>query len=226
MEAIASLNAHAVAVQEITDPYVFAEAARLHLGKRWRFTYCDPCAIQRVGVLYDGSQLDLLSTAIHRETELYAGAKPAFAARFRAKRGGPVVHVMAIHLKAGGDHAAMRRRQLGALSDVVRQAMSTGERFVLLGDFNATSPADRAEIARLAETSHMHWATAAVPCTSYWNRRDGCIGTALDHILTWTAPRATAAKGPCETEGCDRRDRCPRFHHDVSDHCPVVTTLR
>jgi hypothetical protein len=60
--------------------------------------------------------------------------------------------------------------------------------------------------------------------SDYWNRSDGCRGTALDHMFLSSNYRAVAARGPCETIGCDPGDRCPAFHREVSDHCPVAAT--
>lgn len=223
-DAIRSLDAVAIGVQEITDPGAFAAAARRRLGDAWRFVFADRGPEQRVGVLYDGGALELLSARTLRETEVYSGAKPALEARL-APRAGDVLRLIVVHLKAAGDGAPRRREQLLALRPRIIEAMRTGERVVLLGDFNATGDEDRREIAALAEATGMAWASEGLGCTSYWSRRDGCVGTALDHVLTWRAPRGIRARGPCETEGCAARESCPIFHRDVSDHCPVTVDL-
>jgi endonuclease/exonuclease/phosphatase family metal-dependent hydrolase len=95
-----------------------------------------------------------------------------------------------------------------------------------MGDFNATEPADREDLARLARATGLVWATEGLACSAFWSRDDGCPRSRLDHVLTSTAPRSVTAAGACATEGCDRQDRCPRYVHDVSDHCPVVVDLR
>jgi hypothetical protein len=58
----------------------------------------------------------------------------------------------------------------------------------------------------------------------FWQRPDECRGSALDHVLTNGLPIRASAEGPC-ADGCEPGDRCPAFHRDVSDHCPVVADI-
>jgi exonuclease III len=223
--AIDALDVAALGVQEITEPEAFARAARERLGDEWRFAFPAESPPQRVGVLYDGADLELVATQTHRETLVYDGGKPMFEARLRGRDDGAVLRLFVVHLKAAGDGGDVRRRQLRAIRPVIAAAASSGDRVVLLGDFNATGPGDRDEIAALAAAAGMTWASRELACTSYWDRDDGCLGSALDHVLASEAARSIAARGPCETDGCDRRDRCPAFHDEVSDHCPVTLDL-
>lgn len=219
-DAIRALGTPAVAVQEITDPGRFCAEARRRLGGSWGCAFTDR-PVQRVGLLHDRDALELLSAATRPETEVYAGAKPALEARLRPVSGGDVLRVFVVHLKAGGDGGPTRERQLRALGPVVAAAVGSGDRVVVLGDFNATGPADTALIGRLARSWGLHFASEDVPCTAYWNRSDGCLGVPLDHVLTsFTA--AVHAEGPCRTEGCEMRPACPVFREAVSDHCPVT----
>ncbi len=233
-EAIRQVGVAALGVQEIVEPAAFADAARRRLGERWRFVHAEGGPKQRVGVLFDGGELELLSTHTHRETEaVYPGAKPTFEARLRpagaslfGPSAGEVLRLLVVHLKAQGDGAELRRAQYQALRPVFAAAMASGERVVLLGDFNATNDSDRDELGALARATGAAWASRDLPCTSYWARADGCRGSALDHVLTWSPPRRIAARGPCESEGCSPGARCPIFREEVSDHCPVVVDLR
>ncbi|HEU4407586.1 MAG TPA: endonuclease/exonuclease/phosphatase family protein [Polyangiaceae bacterium] len=234
-EAIRGVEASAIGVQEIVEPEAFAEAARRRLGPAWRFVHAEGGPKQRVGVLFDGGALELVSTHTYRETEaVYPGAKPTFEARLRPKPSvsffgagaGEVLRLMVVHLKAQGDGVDLRRAQLKALRPVFAAAMGSGERVVLLGDFNATDDSDRDELAALAAATGATWASRELPCTSYWARPDGCRGSALDHVFTWAEPRRIAAEGPCESEGCSPGSRCPIFREEVSDHCPVAVDLR
>jgi endonuclease/exonuclease/phosphatase family metal-dependent hydrolase len=219
-EAIRALGSPAVAVQEITDPSAFCGAARRRLGSSWDCAFTDR-PTQRVGLLVDRSALEVLSTAIHGETELYSGAKPVLEARLRPASGGSPLRMFVLHLKAGGDGGLMRARQLGALGPVLARAVGSGDRVVVLGDFNATGPADGVFIGSYARSLGLHFASEDVPCTAYWNRRDGCLGVPLDHVLTSFRAEARA-EGPCRSEGCAMRPACPVFHGAVSDHCPVA----
>lgn len=219
-DAIRAVNSPLVAVQEITDPAGFCGAAKRRLGPSWDCAFTDRPQ-QRIGIVYDKEAMELLSTTIHRETEVYDGAKPALEARLRPAGGGEVLRVFALHLKARGDSAAVRARQLRALSPVVAAAVGSGERVAVLGDFNATGREDVENIAAFARQVSLHFASEEVPCTAYWNRNDGCLGVALDQVLT-SFGASVHAEGPCRTEGCEMRPSCPTFHGTVSDHCPVA----
>lgn len=223
---IRELDAAAIGVQEITDPEAFARHAREHLGPSWRFVYCDPCPVQRVGVLYDDDVLDLLTTHDYDEAQTYRGAKPAFEARLRPDAGGEVLRVVVVHLKSHRDYVDTRRRQLLALQPVMRKARQSGERVVLLGDFNATSDDDREALRRFADATGLHWSSRDLECTSYWNRAGECPGTPLDHVFSSDEPRSIAARGACESEGCNPGESCPTYVRDISDHCPVALDLR
>lgn len=224
-EAIEDLDAPVIAVQEITEPRVFAEQARARLGDDWRFVHAGGGAPLRVGVLYDGARYRLSWARTRAEPTLGGRHRPALEVRLRSREGGRALRVIVVHLKAGGDHAATRREQLRQLEPVLAEAARSWDELVILGDFNATGDDDRATIAALADRLGLTWASEGLACTSYWARRDGCRGSALDHVLTRSAPSHVAARGPCETIGCDPGDRCPAFHREVSDHCPVTATL-
>ncbi|MCA9605031.1 MAG: hypothetical protein KC619_05530 [Myxococcales bacterium] len=219
--AIRELDVPIIGVQEITDPEAFAREARGRLGDEWRFVANRGGPEQRVGVLYDGARFSLAWARTHGESQLEGRGKPALEVRLRRRSGGRAVRVIVVHLKAGGDFADVRREQLRQLEPVLADAVESWDDLVVLGDFNATGDDDRRTIEALADRLGLAWASEGLACTAYWNRRDGCRGTALDHVLSREAPDDIAARGPCETIGCDPGDRCPAFHREVSDHCPV-----
>lgn len=227
---IAALDARLVAVQEILDPATFARAARTHLGATWRFVHLDTAPDRapgahpshHLGLAYDERAWTLVSVTGRDETRLGARHKPTLEVRLRPRAGGEILRVLVVHLKAGGEHAAIRARQLAALATI----LSTGaERAIVLGDFNATSDADREGIAALATRTGLAWATEPLGCSAFWDRDDGCFRSRLDHALTWRRPVAVHAAGACATHGCDREDTCPLYAEQVSDHCPVIVTL-
>lgn len=217
--AIDALDAEVVAVQEITDPVRFAREARRRLGPRWRFVHDSGGLEQRLGVLYDSERFALAYARTHDDTQVDGRGKPVLEARLRRRGGGRALRLFVVHLKAGGDYAHVRREQLRRLTPRIEDAAQSWDEVILLGDFNATGEQDRRTLARLARQTGLAWASEELECTSYWNRRDGCVGSALDHVLTREPPEEIEARGPCETEGCHRRDRCPLFHREVSDHC-------
>ncbi|MFK7988636.1 MAG: endonuclease/exonuclease/phosphatase family protein [Sandaracinaceae bacterium] len=224
-ETLARLGGPVWAVQEITAPARFRREAQARLGPAWRFVHDGSRNQQRVGVLYDSDRYALAWSRDRRETLIDGRHKVSLDVRLRSREGGPALRLFVVHLKAGGEWPEVRRQQLRQLAPVVREAAESWDEVMVLGDFNATGAADRETLAWFASATGLHWASEALLCTSYWNRRDGCLGTPLDHVFTRRAPEGIAARGPCETHGCDRSDRCPTFHAEVSDHCPVTFGL-
>lgn len=222
--AIGELDAPIIGVQEITDPPAFARYAQARLGESWRFVTHRNGPVQHLGVLYDSARYTLSYTRTHTETQIEGRHKPCLEVRLRPEGGGRAIRVFVLHLKAGGDFAAVRREQLRRLEPVLAEAVESWDDLVVLGDFNATGDADREHLAALSRRLGLHWASEPLACTAYWNRRDGCRGSALDHMLTREVSVDIAARGPCERIGCEPGDRCPVFHREVSDHCPVTAS--
>jgi endonuclease/exonuclease/phosphatase family metal-dependent hydrolase len=228
---LARLDASIIALQEIERPDLVKREAHERLGPAWDFVHVDTAPLpghsHHIGVLFDRSRWTLLSTDVHDETRLeHRRHKPTFEARLQPVGGGDVIRVLVVHLKSGSDGRPLRARQLVALERVVRDVARSGERIVLLGDFNATDDdGDRSDIARIAEAGKLEWATEDLACSAFWRRDDGCPRSRLDHVLTWTAPASVTAKGACETEGCDWEDSCPIYRDQISDHCPIVVEL-
>lgn len=226
LAAIRDTGASIVAVQEIMDPPRFRRAIRGALGGTWStaFVALEDRSLHAVGIAFDRRVVRLAWARTNRATLVYPGARPTLEARLWRRRGGgdKAMRVFVIHLKAGGEGNAMRARQLDALAPELARARADGDDVYVLGDFNATGPADRVLIDRISRDTGLTWASRALPCTAYWDRDDGCLGSALDHVLTPRAPRDIFAADPCRRDGCAMRDQCPAFVHDVSDHCPVV----
>ena len=224
---MAGLDASAIAVQEITEPERFADAARQHLGETWRFVRTG-AGKHRVGLLYDSERFLLDFARDRNELIVYPGAQPALEVRLLFGSGGSTsakpLRVFVAHLKAGARGIEPRRRQLAALAPLLERAARDGDRVVLLGDLNSTSNEDRQAIEDLATRTALNWATREVGCTCFWDRKEDCVGWPLDHILTSLKPRAVFTRGPC-AEGCEARRSCPLYRDEVSDHCPVAVDL-
>lgn len=225
--AIRATGAAVVAVQEIIEPDRFRAAARRELGVRWDAVFADDDAgaLHHVGLAYDGAALTLDWARTDPATAIYPGARATLEARLLSHGHRPL-RVFVIHLRAGGDGGPVRARQLAALEPSIERARVEGDDVVVLGDFNATGTGDREAIAGLALSTELTWASHGLGCTAYWDRRDGCHGVALDHVLTPRKPHHITVADPCHTHGCGPHDGCPTFVHEVSDHCPVVLDLR
>lgn len=224
-EEIAKLDADFVAVQEITDPGLFAAEAVNRLGGAWQLAAMDTAPrlhpTHHMGVLYDRRRWTLVDLTMHDETRLGATHKPTIEVRLRPAGGGEVLRVLVVHLKAGGENADIRGKQQLALERIIAYRR---ERTIVLGDFNATGDRDRRNLAELAERTHLAWATASLGCSAFWSRDDGCFRSRLDHVLMWRAPEQVFAAGACATHGCEWEESCPTYVEHVSDHCPVVVT--
>ncbi|MEO1268075.1 MAG: hypothetical protein AAFX99_08255, partial [Myxococcota bacterium] len=221
--------ASAVGVQEIIEPELFAREAKARLGPSWRFTASSSITKQRVGVLWDSNVWTMVEQHEHREPAVRRGAKPALEVVLQPKGDGRPsarLHMMVIHLKSGGSHVETRRSQITALRPILDERIRQQTRLVLLGDFNSTGEDDRQMLAKLSRELGMDWASQHVTCTSYWQRNDGCLSTALDHMLTWTPAHHVRVGGACAEMGCETGESCPRYREDVSDHCPLVATFR
>ncbi len=221
-EVISGLGVSAVAMQEILRPGQFAREARAHLGEEWAFVASRRGGKQRVGVLYDGAALELVGAREHDHTLLYDRARPALEVELEERASGASVTLVVVHLKAGGEaDQPMRQRQLDALAPVFDALDRRGARWVLMGDVNATTAADRAALASLARSRGLEWVTEPVACTHYWRKKGGCPTGALDHVLSRPRARDVRAAGACATVGCDPGESCPVYRSEVSDHCPV-----
>lgn len=225
---MATLGAGIIAVQEITDTELFAGTARSRLGKRWHFVSehaPDGTFDHQIGVLYDGSVYTFQSKRVHDGTRLGGRHKPTLDVALRDRETGDVLHVLVVHFRSGGEHHGTRHRQYAVLEKIIEEVRRSGHAMIVLGDFNATGNEDRADLARLAETTHLAWATQHLPCSAFWDRIDSCPTSRLDHVLTTLSPTETRAAGGCAEVGCDTKDRCPLYEEHVSDHCPVVVTF-
>ncbi|MBA2542872.1 MAG: endonuclease/exonuclease/phosphatase family protein [Deltaproteobacteria bacterium] len=224
---ISALEAPIVGVQEIMDPRRFEHAMRERLGADWQVTFepFEQLGYRHTGVLFDRSRFALVSSTFHDETKLDGRNKGVLEVRLRPEAGGAVIRVLVVHLKAGGDGREIRARQHEALAGIVAAANRSGDRVVVLGDFNATHDVeDRADLAKLAATSGLHWSTESLACSAFWRREDGCPRSRLDHVVAWSAGTVSVA-GACATDGCDWENSCPLYSTQISDHCPVIVDL-
>lgn len=220
---IREMGVAAVAMQEITDPDALRAAVRSELGPVWGVAISEGDDLQRLALIYDRQRFAPVSARTRDETRVKPRAKPILEVRLQSVASERIWRLLVVHLKAGGaEHAPTRAQQLAALGAVVAEGTAVGDRVVLLGDFNTTTTEDRDALRRLAVRTGLHWTSESLGCTSYWERTDGCRGSALDHVLTSDGGGSTAVGGACATEGCDPSDRCPLWRREISDHCPVV----
>lgn len=223
-DEIVAAGASVVAAQEITDPELFLAAARRRLAASWDFVH-DHRRIanhHHVGVLFDRQIWRFVSAAVHEGTFLGPLDLPVLEVRLAPVDGGVITRILVVHLRPLTAGRPTRARQHEVIAGLARAARDSGERVVVLGDFNATEDSDRDDLAALARAAELRWATRALACTAFWRRDDGCPRSRLDHVLTSEPPTRVVATGGCASHGCEHEDRCPRFAEQISDHCPVV----
>jgi endonuclease/exonuclease/phosphatase family metal-dependent hydrolase len=223
-DLIESLDSSIVAVQEITDPDRFRGEARRRLGRDWAFVHSVPRARIAhppilLGVLFDGRRFRLQKMQEHQ-----LGGRRALVVTLSPRSGGQPLTVVVVHLRSGSAGRKTREGQFRRLRQLLADLLQDGHQLVVLGDFNATEEGDRRDLARLAKAASLHWATEGLECSAFWQRREDCPRSRLDHVLTpWPTAEVIAA-GACQTEGCERDDSCPIYRDEISDHCPVVVT--
>ena len=225
---MATLGAGIIAVQEITDPELFAVTARSRLGASWQFVSEHPpdgTFDHQIGVLFDRDAYTFVRRRIHDGTRLDGRHKATLDVELRDRTSGDALRVLVIHFKSGGENHPVRRRQFAALATIVTDVQRSGARVIVLGDFNSTAEADRRDLAHLAAATNTTWATEDLACSAFWDRIDTCPTSRLDHVLSTQRPIDTRAAGACAEVGCATHDRCPLYEEYVSDHCPVVVTF-
>lgn len=225
---MAKLGARIIAVQEITDTELFSITARTRLGASWEFVpehAPDGTFDHQIGVLFDRDAYAFVRRRIHDGTRLGGRHKPTLDVELRDRATDEPLRVLVIHFKSGGEHHPTRHRQYAALQEIVAKVERSGPPVIVLGDFNATSNEDRADLAQLAAATSTSWATEHLPCSAFWDRLDSCPTSRLDHVLSTRRPVDVRAAGGCAEVGCDTHDRCPLYEEHVSDHCPVVVTF-
>jgi len=223
---IAALDAQIVGVQEIMDPRRFEHAMRERLGADWQVAFepFEELGYRHTGVLFDRRRFTLVSASFHDGTKLGGSHKGVLEVRLRPDAG-DVIRVLVVHLKAGSDGRDVRARQHEQLALIVGAANRSGDRVVVLGDFNATHDVeDRSDLAKLAASSGLRWSTESLACSAFWRRADGCPRSRLDHVVAWDAGTVSVA-GACATDGCDWENSCPLYSTQISDHCPVIVDL-
>jgi len=219
---IAGLDASAIGLQEITDPARFTAEVKARLGAAWDTVYQDarpedPRGLH-IAALYDTRVFALERVRSRHETRVDEMTQPTLQVELRERATDRVVTMLVVHFKAMPAGRALRIRQYAGLRAILDGMV--GASVIVMGDFNATEPGDREDLARMG----IAWASEPLACTAFWEREDDCATSRLDHVLTWKGPASITARGGC-VDGCEVRDRCPLYHREVSDHCPVEVVM-
>lgn len=149
--------------------------------------------------------------------------RPAVHGVVKTRRGTPVAHVMAVHLKAMPDYSETRLTQTRMIAEYMAD-IDADLPIVIMGDFNVfnSDPEDMQAIFDEYELGMRE--LEVVEANTY---RTPNLGSKLDRI--WARGMSTAARphayGPCNA-AASQRDKIAVFNRQVSDHCPVSFKLR
>ena len=256
--AIHWLDVDVVVLQEIK----FHAAARASMdqvatllerssGHRWRVEL-DRCPIeagQHVGFLYDTERVKASALRTYASLNPHGEPckdqlRPGFGGYFRF-RGGFDAHLIALHLKSGGERRAyeLREKSLLGVAAALREAdqLAPDGDVLLIGDLNTMGcpecspplgPSD--ELARTdrvlgALPAPVRRIEADGSCSEYFAGR----GVLLDHFLATPTLRELPAKTRVKVAGLCAETACaalpasapPSALERLSDHCPLVLEL-
>lgn len=253
-EILAELDADVIAIQEIRDEQALsALAAELSAktSRSYQAVRSDCGGRQRLhlGFLFDTRRASLDSVREFPELREdrsgscfegeRAGLLGSFSSRGRFSIRSSTLHVLNVHFAAGGDVGQAQSRQLSlqrALRILASLGQSGADRLVLLGDLNTTGYAndqygERSAVHRQLEQSGMKTITDDLSCSAYWkpSRFSPYQPGKLDHVIVSSSVAAAApssVQGFCAALDCQPSQRVPNDFDAVSDHCPVVVTVR
>ena len=151
--------------------------------------------------------------------------------------------MMGVHLKAGGRPSsyAKRKIQYNELRKIINEFKTRKQHnIILMGDFNTTGynlrDSDYRDFSQMLNRTDMVSTSEEISCSAYWsglNTNDNIEESSiLDHILLPKSflgkSRATTRVGThCAKVACARVSAKDLgiSYKEVSDHCPLVTTL-
>jgi endonuclease/exonuclease/phosphatase family metal-dependent hydrolase len=225
-ELITTLNLDVIAVQEVSEPNGFAELMAMLPGYEGALTpEFHGCNYQRTGVIY---RTDIVTLHSFRTlNELSQFTREPFLADMTVTQSGKSYHfrLISLHLKAGGEEDAPRRRsetnQLHAYLDA-RAAAEPGVDYIVAGDWNdvlTDPPANSSFPAFLADDESYTFVTDPLKNQSIM----ASLGTRLiDLILINESACADFARARVSTLRLDLM--VPGYSSLVSDHRPVMVS--
>jgi endonuclease/exonuclease/phosphatase family metal-dependent hydrolase len=251
--ALASLDVDVLAVQEIKNtPRSQARMKDLitrldtwtHGSWKLELDRCGKSVQQHVGLLYNSNRVIAEGFSVAAGVNPHGEAckkqlRPGLVGRFRTRGDGRVLNVISVHLKSGAQPRSARLRKASFLGlerelSALRRAYPSSI-LVAAGDFNTmgcksckprVSPADEVERLRHSVSAAGLRLLPLVPgCSEYYRGKGG----ALDWIAT-DSPDVSVAEvsGVCAKNQCAPlpSGAAPAAISQLSDHCPVIATLR
>lgn len=248
-QIINEANSDIMTVQEIVDETAFAQ----FLGKsfpQYKFilSKCGGTGNQKLGILYNSNYFKLNWSVedqrIADGDSCHGGLRPALIAELESIRGRAKIHVVAVHLKAGGrpNNIETRFRQLEIIGQIVEELRQKNRNhIVVMGDFNTTEYIQGGEYAerfksKIREFNLIDFAEE-IDCSSYWKgaipEENLRFASLLDHIIvskelhTEFKRDTSQSLAHCKKKSCrqETAEGLGLTYNEVSDHCPVVAKL-
>jgi endonuclease/exonuclease/phosphatase family metal-dependent hydrolase len=253
LKLLQTVNADLYAVQEIIKSDNFIEFVSTNLPEYGvKLTKCGGAGRQKLGFIYRKSRLDLISFKEDERLSLTTcsrGVRPAAVGYFTLKQEGdrpdlPFVAVN-LHLKAGNlqQNANIRTQQYQIVSQMRQEFIEQGSmNHLILGDLNTTDYNQRNHnyqtfVDFVSQNSLTNLA-ADLKCSYYWwggqNGNGKYRGVLVDHILlsdslleqfTNHTTQLFAHCGQLACQDTPYRELGANFK-EVSDHCPMMATLK
>lgn len=241
-DILRDLDIEVLAVQEIVDPPLFAEMAKRHLGDNFEFIYAPSNAWQKIGILYDKTEVKLIGEpVIYWELALEKPDRhrPALGAYFKTIPDGFDFHVIVVHLKASPRGLPERQKQWTYLEKILERLPGEEPQdkdIILLGDFNNVSQEGFEEFLPTIKNINYTWigANDSTYTTSYWMpdwQKQELERSAIDQIFISDDAgeeyiKASVKIGGICTEGRNWiRGEFPDYYENISDHCPVFVSF-
>lgn len=236
------LDIELLGVQEIVDPQMLADSAKKYLGEQYEFIYAPSGGSQKVGFLYDSSELELIG-----EPEVYeklllqpdSRLRPGFRAYFKSKSQGFDFHAIVLHLKASPRGWDLRKQQLEHLEEILAglPEETKDADVVVMGDMNNVTKVGAGEFTPMLERLGFYWATQELDSlpSNYWQpdyKMARIQASLIDQIFVSADAKiefvenSTKAGGLCSAGAKDYVGTMPEYFEKISDHCPVFATFR
>lgn len=163
------------------------------------------------------------------EVNIKGNLRPALHGVLKLKNGSPLMHVIAVHLKAKVKDTPLRLKQLSVIKSSIDNHLTDGLPIVLAGDFNTHAKIRTRLLKDDAALFEEILQTGKRPLRQVVHQSEATFRTVrsrslLDHF--WVSPDITVTDGPLVSGVCKdssaSSEQIAKFYREISDHCPVT----
>lgn len=212
-------------------------------GYKYQLTTCGGFGNQKLALVYNPKTFKFISAqedlSFSGEANSCGSLRSVLITKMKNLQNGETYNFISVHLKAGGDDAAMDQRsaQYAKLTKLMNKYKN--QNLVVMGDFNTTGyihhDRDYNDFTKMLRSTNTKTMSANLGCTSYWEgeeengRHQSSI---LDHILVGSQVMKSVgdvyvgthcAKMDCKEAQPEALGLSYKF---VSDHCPIQVNFQ